>query len=211
MNREKRFVFWIIASIFLVTVGFFAASYWVNKWKENHPLSMPSAQIVRLDKGNYKVGEKIKNGFYDIKVKGTVQFLSRRLSNGDQLLGIELYKNNQVIVSGSGSVSLYPAAFNKLKKNSRGEYVIVHSGFYIAGKQLPPGKYTLHCSTKKKEKKQVDILVQILPSFNENSTLSKSIKLSDTLSFVINKGNILQIDKALFDESNNVDILLTKT
>ncbi|RYL87311.1 hypothetical protein [Sporolactobacillus sp. THM19-2] len=210
MTKEKRFVFWIIACVFLITAGYLFVPYLINKWEESHPLSRPSGKMVKLDPGDYKVGDKIKAAFYDIKANGTIQFMGRKLTDGDQLIGIELYKNNHVTVSGSGSVSLYPASFDKLSQNKNGEYMIHHSGFYIAGEQFPAGKYTLHYLNSGKNKEQTHPLIQILPSFNKNSTLSKSMKPNQTISFTIKENSILQVDKTVFDESNDIDIFLKR-
>ncbi|WKB36979.1 hypothetical protein QS257_09355 [Terrilactibacillus sp. S3-3] len=90
MSREKQFVFWIITLVFLLTAGYFVISFLNSKWEENHPMSVGSEKMIKLGKGDYKVGDEIKAGFYDIKAKGTSRFMGRKLTNGDQLLGIEL-------------------------------------------------------------------------------------------------------------------------
>lgn len=89
--------------------------------------------------------------------------------------------------------------------------MIRHSGAYIVGKQLSPGNYILNCIDKKKSHEQDGSLVQILPSFGKNSLSgADDVKPGDAVSFAVEKGDILQIDKTITEESDNLTMFLQK-
>ncbi|MED1440530.1 hypothetical protein P4U24_01590 [Aeribacillus composti] len=199
MNKFKFTIF-----IFIVVICSFIIAYpyitdFINRYKEVEPKEMT------LKSGEYIVGEDMNQGIYDIEViNGKIKFMQKELSAKDKILGVELTNGEHIGLEGKGKVRLSPANFETIKISKAGQYEIHHSGFYKIGLQLPEGEYILSYAGKTEKEKP---FVQILSS---NREVLNTYDFEDKKNYKIvpKKGDILEINKCLFFESDSIVINL---
>jgi hypothetical protein len=207
MSKFKILIFVALVAVFTSVI---VVPFIFNSIKSANPTLVNSAKKVILHRGEYSVGKKVKPGFYDIEaLSDNVTFNSIKLTKKDKLVAFEMFDKSQIKVKGAGNVKLSPAKFKSLKQNERSEYVIEHSGYYIVGKQIPKGMYELKYHTKNGEKVTKAPFIQVLPKFRESPLSSFQLKENKIYNLNLGKnGNILQVNKTMFEENNEIIISL---
>ncbi|WP_141603786.1 hypothetical protein [Terrilactibacillus laevilacticus] len=206
MNNFKKIVFIIIAGVFVFAFG---GSYIINTIKKSNPRVLNSAESITLSSGTYTVGKDVKPGFYDIEsLNGKIHFSAYVLNKGDKVLNNELYDQSKINVEGKGKVKLSPSKVNAIHLN-KGKYAIIHSGYYIVGKQIPKGSYTLSYSTKDKDNIDEKIFVQKLKELRGNPLNVYLFKHKNRYKINLENGNVIQVIKTLKDDQMDIIINLT--
>nr|WP_309100365.1 hypothetical protein [Fredinandcohnia onubensis] len=199
MNKFKLTIFILIIAITILFLGY---PYVKNMTDNNAPTT------IELVKGNYKVGEDISPGNYDIDViEGDLTFIQRQLSHNDKILGITLNRGENISLDGEGKVKLTPANFNKLEEIKTNEFHITHSGFYKVDEQLPEGEYLVTYTGLKEENEKP--FIQVLSS-KKDVLKSYQFEKSDSHTIQVKKDQILEVNKFLFVEAKELTIILKK-
>jgi Holliday junction resolvase len=160
--------------------------------KERNINLNPAENIQLKGSGSYKVDNKnFKPGFYDIKsLKGNVRIGNVLLSEGDQYLGKQYFSNNSVSVKGNGLLQLTPAKFKK-EALVNGTYTISNkSVIYQAGVEIESGLYTIQVNNNLKTPFYVFVDIN---DDDGNSVQTFDIKKSNTYTFSIKQGEVLEI------------------
>ncbi|MBM5597592.1 hypothetical protein D8Y16_10715 [Listeria seeligeri] len=205
MTKTKAGIFVALA---VITLLFFLVPKGVKYIKNQDPELLNAAESVKLQSGEYTVGEDIKVGIYDMQVtKGSLSYFDTNLSKGDKLVGMELLDDNKIYFEGSGEIELTPAEFTPIK-SSDGIYTIEHSGSYEVGKQIPAGEYSLTYTADKKNSEKP--FIQISPSYADDARVDIQFENKDTYDIDLKSGEILTVKKTKSEELDDMDILLEK-
>ncbi|MBB3908825.1 hypothetical protein [Anoxybacteroides rupiense] len=201
MNKFKLTIFAFIVGMCSFIIVFPYISDLINNYR-----TLKNPEVVTIKSGEYIVGDDIQQGIYDVEViSGKVKFMQRELSAKDRVLGVNLHNGEHVQIKGQGKVKLSPANFESIEMSKSGQYEIHHSGFYEIGLQLPEGEYVLSYKGKTDKEKP---FVQILSSNNRNVLHTYDFHNKDIYKIPLKKGNILEINKFLFFESDDIVINL---
>ncbi|MFL6978321.1 hypothetical protein R7M47_11860 [Bacillus inaquosorum] len=205
MNKFKTTVFIIIALVF---VSYFGYSFVMSNIEKSNPMAVSKAKNYTLSEGEYKAGDDIKPGFYDIEaLDDNMVYKSIKLTKNDKLVNQDIPDQSILIIEGKGNIKLSPAKSEKVAKQND-TYNIVHSGFYVVGKQIPAGKYEVSYITENNKKTTTKPFVQVLPEFRGTPKKSINLENDKSYSITLDKGNILEIKKTMFEEDNNIKIKL---
>lgn len=205
MTKTKAGIF---VALVVITLLFFLVPKGVKYIKNQDPELLNAAENVKLQSGEYTVGEDIKVGIYDMQVtKGSLSYFDTKLSKGDKLVGMELLDDNKIYFEGSGEIELTPAEFTPIKP-SDGIYTIEHSGSYEVGKQIPSGEYSLTYTADKKSSEKP--IIQISPSYADDARVDIQFENKDTYDIDLKSGEILTVKKTKSDELDDMEILLEK-
>ncbi|AIM15974.1 MULTISPECIES: hypothetical protein [Neobacillus] len=200
MNKFKCTIFIFIVVICSLIIAYPYITDLINSYKNIDPEEMT------IKSGEYIVGEDINQGIYDIEViSGKIKFMQRELSIKDKILGVKLNNGEHVEVEGKGRVKLSPANFEAIEMSKSGQYEINHSGFYKIGLQLPEREYILSYTGKTEKEKP---FVQILSSNNRDVLNTYDFQDKESYKVFLKKGDILEINKCLFFESDSIVINL---
>ncbi|WP_271006343.1 hypothetical protein [Listeria seeligeri] len=205
MTKTKVGIFIALA---VITLLFFLVPKGVKYIKNQDPELLNAAESIKLQSGEYTVGEDIKVGIYDMQVtKGSLSYFDTKLSKGDKLVGMELLDDNKIYFEGSGEIELTPAEFTPIK-SSDDIYSVEHSGSYKVGKQIPAGEYSLTYTADKKRSEKP--FIQISPSYADDARVDIQFENKDTYDIDLKSGEILTVKKTKSEELDAMDILLEK-
>lgn len=205
MTKTKVGIFVALA---VITLLFFLVPKGIKYIKNQDPELLNAAESVKLQSGEYTVGEDIKVGIYDMQVtKGSLSYFDTKLSKGDKLVGMELLDDNKIYFEGSGEIELTPAEFTPIKP-SDGIYTIEHSGYYEVGKQIPAGEYSLTYTPDKSSSEKP--FIQILPSYADDARAGMQFENQETYDINLAAGEILTVKKTKSEELDDMEILLEK-
>lgn len=205
MTKTKAGIF---IALVVITLLFFLVPKGVKYIKNQDPELLNAAESVKLQSGEYTVGEDIKVGIYDMQVtKGSLSYFDTKLSKGDKLVGMELLDDNKIYFEGSGEIELTPAEFTPIK-SSDDIYSVEHSGSYEVGKQIPSGEYSLTYTADKKSSEKP--FIKISPSYADDARVDIQFENKDTYDIDLKSGEILTVRKTKSEELDDMDILLEK-
>ncbi|MBC2255466.1 hypothetical protein HCB46_08285 [Listeria ivanovii] len=205
MTKTKVGIFVALA---VITLLFFLVPKGVKYIKNQDPELLNAAESVKLQSGEYTVGEDIKVGIYDMQVtKGSLSYFDTKLSKGDKLVGMELLDDNKIYFEGSGEIELTPAEFTPIKP-SDDVYRVEHSGSYEVSKQIPAGEYSLTYTADKKSSEKP--FIQVSPSYADDARVDIQFENKDTYDIDLKSGEILTVKKTKSEELDNMDVLLEK-
>lgn len=201
MNKFKIVIF---ISITLVTLIVIVSPY----------LNYNSPKLVEnkiFSKGEYIIGEDLAPGHYDVSaIKGNSEFIGRKLSAGDKLINMNYRNQEHLIVKGTGEVKLSPAKIKPLELNSKNNYLIKHSGNYSVGEHLNSGRYKLSYEVKNNKKNDEKSFIQILSKSDNEVLDSFSFLEKNEYIITLKESNVLNVNKTLIEENDNIIIKLKK-
>ena len=210
MMRKSQMIFLVIVFVCLFTITSipeFIKSLTPNEHLETKKIKGGGIEY-RLTQGNFRVGNDIPEGYYDVTSDGDNYFNGTQLSDGDQFLGLKLYDENIAQVSGKGTIKLERSAFSPVSKDGD-VYKINHSGFYTIGQQIKSGKYIITYETRNNELLKEDPWFQII-----SADLQKIIggdSFGDANQFEVNlkENTWLELNQSGFSTNKNVFFYLT--
>ncbi|ARM71669.1 TPA_asm: hypothetical protein GIN74_12430 [Listeria monocytogenes] len=205
MTKTKVGIFVALA---VITLLFFLVPKGVKYIKNQNPELLNAAESVKLQSGEYTVGKDIKVGIYDMRVtKGSLSYYGTKLSQGAEIIGMNLLDDNKLYFEGSGEVELKPAEFTPIKASAN-IFTIEHSGSYEAGKQIPAGKYSLTYIADKSSNEKP--FIQILPSYADDARTEMQFENKQAYDINLKTGEILTVRKTKSEELKTMAILLEK-
>lgn len=198
MNLKKR-VFLILLAVTILL----AAAPIVEK----RFLKEEMAEEAVLQQGEYKVGEDVPEGNYDVKFSGSPIFQGKEFQQQDEVKAMPFLEGELLYVEGEGEVRLVPARFEKLQLMEGQRYSIVHSGFYQIGEQLGAGSYNLRFHGDKEQDGAA--FAQIIDA---EKTVLETYSFQDQAEHLVEleEGTFLQIEKNPLEENSGLEIILEK-
>lgn len=195
----KRWVFLILLAVTILV----AAAPIIEKRLAKEDL----VEEAVLQQGEYKVGEDVPEGSYDVTFSGSSIFQGKEFGRQDEVKAIPFLEGELLYVEGEGKVHLTPARFEKLQLMNGQRYSITHSGFYQVGRQLGAGSYILHFNGDKE--KDGAAFAQI---FDAEKTVLETYSFQDKAEHTVEleEGTFLQIEKNPLKENNGLEIILEK-
>lgn len=200
MNRFKLIIF----SILIVVVVF---SLLFPTLRSNN-MTIKDSEV--LTKGDYEIGKDLAPGAYDIEVlEGSVVFSGRELTQEDNLKGLNYTNQEHIIITGTGKVLLSKAKFASLTHNELGNYVIKHSGLYKIGEQIKSGEYIISYTVQNNQSIEEKPYIQILNESDHSAI--ESFEVIDQYKVNLNESDLLQVNKTLFEENDDIIVILSTT
>mgnify|MGYP001038448861 CR=1 FL=1 len=202
MTNIKRGIFIVIILVlaFLLIYSMFFSKQKLDL-KNRNTVDNPAKEIT-LPIGTYTAGKEIKPGYYDVtSTSGSMIYNNISVKKGESILNYPVQDNTSQDIEGHGKLKFTPSKFQQLHKDKPNKYAVDYTGFYLLGKELPPGRYELMSHSNSGQ-------VYIYES-EDMSTINKSfdLKTQDKKNINLYKGNLIfvQINE---HTSNNHPVVL---
>lgn len=198
MNVKRR-VFLILLAVTILVVA--------APIVEKRLVKEEMAEEALLQQGEYKVGEDVPEGNYDVTFSGSPIFQGKEFGQQDEVNAMPFLEGELLYVEGEGKVHLAPARFEKLQLMDGQRYSITHSGFYQVGRQLGAGSYILRFNGDKEKvgaafAQIIDAEKTVLETYSFQDKAEHPVELEE--------GMLLQIEKNPLKENNGLEIILEK-
>ncbi|MGX9161940.1 hypothetical protein [Priestia megaterium] len=202
MTNIKRGIFIVIVLVlaFLLVYSMFFSKIKLDL-KNRNTVDNPAKEIT-LSTGTYTAGKEIKPGYYDVSsTSGSIKYNNISVKKKESILNYPVQDNTSQDIEGHGKLKFTPSKFQQLHKDKSNKYTVDHTGFYLLGKELPPGRYELVSQSNSGQ-------VYIYES-EDMSTINKSfdLKTQDKNNVNLYKGNLMFI-QITEHESNDHPVVL---
>lgn len=172
--------------------------------KNRNTVDNPAKEIT-LNTGTYMAGKDVKPGYYDItSISGSIVYNNISVNKGGSILNYPVQDNTSQDIQGNGKLKFKPSKFQQLRKDKSNEYIVDYTGFYLLGKELPPGRYEVLSHS--------DNVQIFLYESDDMSTINKNLTLEKSNKEEINlyKGNLMFIQIKNHTSNDNPVVLLYK-
>ncbi|QTL52608.1 hypothetical protein [Priestia aryabhattai] len=205
MTNIKRilFIFIIFALMFIFAYNMFFSKLQLDL-KNRNTVDNPAKEIT-LNTGTYMAGKDVKPGYYDItSISGSIVYNNISVNKGGSILNYPVQDNTSQDIQGNGKLKFKPSKFQQLRKDKSNEYIVDYTGFYLLGKELPPGRYEVLSHS--------DNVQIFLYESDDMSTINKNLTLEKSNKEEINlyKGNLMFIQIKNHTSNDNPVVLLYK-
>lgn len=195
----KKIVFFVL--LFVAVTLFFLPIL-----KENL-LKQKVKEGITVTGGEYEVGKDIPRGAFDFKVTGNLVVQGKSFGNGSHFKAMPLQEGEIISVEGKGNLHMEPAQYKKLSTAKGRKYVIVDSGYYLIGKQIPPGDYLITYEGEGELDK-----VPFVQTIDNDSNILKTFDFKNgrQISVKLHNNTVLQIEKTMMEEVADLKVILEK-